>query len=82
MNERIEELRNQAWLYANDQVREFSPEFTMFYTEKFAELIVRECADKIRGNFTRHVTGSVRNTDFNIGLSRAISSIEEHFGVD
>jgi hypothetical protein len=29
----------------------------------------------------RHVSGAVRNTDYNLGLARAAESIEEQFGV-
>ena len=36
MNERIQELAREAGFYANPDVEKF---------EKFAELIVRECAD-------------------------------------
>ena len=38
MNERIKELAREAGFYANPDVEKF---------EKFAELIVRECIDKI-----------------------------------
>jgi hypothetical protein len=85
MNERIEKLGEQA-----DLLGEFTPtkipgRYVGYITEdqilKFAELIVRECAENIRGNMNRHVSGAVRNTDYNLGLARAAESIEEQFGV-
>ena len=45
MNERIKELYNKAWfdaLYVFDDNE--SEEFRLLLAEKFAELIVRECA--------------------------------------
>ena len=45
MNERIRELYNKAWfdaLYVFDDNE--SEEFRLLLAEKFAELIVRECA--------------------------------------
>ena len=30
----------------------------------------------------RHVSGAVRNTDYNLGLATAAESIKEHFGVE
>jgi hypothetical protein len=83
MNERIKELVEVAFNnadYPTDQQYRIVPNAA--FCEKFAELIIRECADKIKENWTRHCTGSVRPTDYNLGLSRAISSIEEHFGVE
>jgi hypothetical protein len=45
MNERIEQLSTQAVNYAREN---FGTDFVLFYKlwqEKFAELIVRECAE-------------------------------------
>jgi hypothetical protein len=44
MNERIKELAEQAEEFA-DRVVDYGGEFHTAYTEKFAELIVKECAD-------------------------------------
>lgn len=45
MNERIQELARQAGLY-DEQTSEEVPGFTACF-EKFAELIVRECASQV-----------------------------------
>ena len=42
MNERLEELADQATEYCKTQPREMA---RSLWEEKFAELIVRECAD-------------------------------------
>ena len=46
MNKRIEELSVQAEKYADDNFRG-EPTWSEAYESKFAELIVRECADLI-----------------------------------
>jgi hypothetical protein len=48
MNERIKELLKQASKLANtDDNKDIDRNFDMIVAEKFAELIVRECADFI-----------------------------------
>ena len=63
MNERIKELAEQADLYArSDNSSMLFENFQKRYTEKFAELIVRECANiadiaepyKATDNILRH----------------------------
>ena len=49
MNERIRELADEAWVYQvrvyeDNGVRTFGEKEKVFSKEKFAELIVRECA--------------------------------------
>ena len=66
MNERIKELAEQAW-----NATAVSPDFghPVSFAEKFAELIVRECAEVAGCN--GHVSG------FTLG-----DLIREHFGVE
>jgi F420-dependent methylenetetrahydromethanopterin dehydrogenase len=49
MNERIKALVEQARKYADENrpgsFVKYDPEWFVLYNEKFAELIVRECAD-------------------------------------
>ena len=69
MNERIKELAEQAEDYADgivDQGGEFHPA----YTEKFAELIVKECAKLIRDGDYSHTADPI---------FEASCDIEEHF---
>jgi hypothetical protein len=73
MNERIEKLAEQAEKYADDN---FKGEhfWTQAYESKFAELIVRECANMAE-SFHHHqydFTGNLELHEF----------IREHFGVN
>ena len=49
MNEQIRELAEQAKAYANESTKDFTGDEPVvwmdYYTERFAELIVKECAD-------------------------------------
>ncbi len=83
MSKRIKELIEQAEKYAYESFDGNIDRNTERFKTKFAELIIRECINTIEEKFTRHsVTRSVRNTDYNIGLSTAVEAIEEHFGVE
>ena len=63
MNERIKELAREAGLLV------YNPEGAPTKLEKFAELIVRECADRIRFCIKNDI-------DF------IAEDIEKHFGVE
>ena len=56
MNERIKELAQQAEIYAGELIDEGAnwDDAPIYYTEKFAELIVRECADIATMNQYQH----------------------------
>ena len=82
MNERIKKLAEQAKKSATKNGA-YNLAFVMAdFEQKFAELIVKECAETIRGSMIKHCTGVVLNTDYNLGLSKASTSIKEHFGVE
>ena len=68
MNQQIKELVEQADAYANEQNELYGVDFKTAYNEKFAELIVRECADIC---YNREYTDGSRYGD----------EIIEHFGV-
>ena len=73
MNERIQELAYQAEEYA-DTIVDQGGEFHPAYTQKFAELIVRECANMAE-SFHHHqydFTGNLELHEF----------IKKHFGVE
>ena len=73
MNERIFKLAREAALAEG-----WGPGvWQTTFTEKFAELIVRECADNIAGNIDLINPES----SYNYGLRRAMNSVKEHFGV-
>ena len=76
MNERIKELEKQCWGYRVDGVLVDGQ--LHFDTEKFAELIVRECGKVIRNGGYRR--GAFGNED--LQPSEIATMIEEHFGVE
>jgi hypothetical protein len=47
MNERIKELAKQAVLQTNEVFDQNGKDYSEIVMEKFAELIVRECADMV-----------------------------------
>ena len=65
MNERIQELKKQASSYASTKSKE-AEEWRWIYEEKFAELIVRECAEVAEDYDGAHYVGT---------------AIKQHFGV-
>lgn len=71
MNERIQELAYEAEDYADSIVYQ-GGEFHPAYTKKFAELIVRECANKVK-DFYQEDEFSCYN---------AAEEIKQHFGVN
>ena len=68
MNERIKELSKQAWEWAEQQeYNDPAQEFSDILEQKFAELIVRECADFLKDKLDDHF---------------AAEQLVEHFGVE
>jgi hypothetical protein len=72
MNEKIKQLAEQAEKYANEQAHRAWHHSSGFnpFKEKFAELIVRECADVVSNQYSAD-WGKWSNT-----------MILEHFGVE
>jgi hypothetical protein len=50
MNERIQELATQADIWCDQNVAQGSPAYNNLWENKFAELIVLECASKVTRN--------------------------------
>ena len=71
MNERIQELAEQATEYANEQNELHGVDYVMTFKEKFAELIVGECQSVVEWAI------SVDST-----IDRVPVLIKEHFGVE
>jgi len=76
MNERILELAERAWayqitVYEDNGVRTYGEQEKVFSKQKFAELIVRECAGRV-DNILREKKDSGRTMG---------DEIREHFGV-
>jgi hypothetical protein len=82
MNERIKELAVEAEIYAGDLIDQGADydEYPRYYTEKIAELIVRECAE-LAVNSQYANTKSEYYEGFNEALIYAGNKIRQHFGV-
>lgn len=81
MNERFKELYQQAVEYANRKVVFIeNPDLTISVQDvidkKFAELIVRECAQQLRMTDYNELDCSI-----NTAMEVAADDLEEHFGV-
>lgn len=82
MNERIKELAKG--LYKNGPIgKDGWPEYQTFDEQKFAELIIKECLDKISGLM---IEETLQNSDemdpywkWNLALAHAEFEIEQHF---
>jgi len=81
MNERIRELAKQsgAWEYyeINEGVGEDEK-----HLEKFAELIVRECATAITNDDLAKDCGTFLMDSYAKGMRYSAHLIKEHFGVE
>lgn len=65
MNERIQDLAYDAEEYA-DTVVDGGSEFHLIFVKKFAELIIKECAQKLE----------------NDGMIEVAMEIKQHFGIE
>ena len=80
MNERIKELAEQAEQYANEQNDKHGTRFKSEYDRKFAELIVRECADHAV-TFT-HNLQSLNDKEIRSHAHRVGDYIKDRLGVE
>jgi hypothetical protein len=74
MNERIEELEAQCW-----EPKQYGPPW--FNSQKFAELIVRECAKISEQSQWTEAKGEYYE-GFNEAMTYVSNKIKEHFGVE
>ena len=80
MNERIEELAEQAVLQANEVFDQKGKDYPGIVMEKFAELIVREMCQVINADCELQYSEGV-TTNLG-GLNQARELIKQHFGVE
>jgi hypothetical protein len=83
MNEKIRELAEQAEKYANEQAHRAWHHSSGFnpFKEKFAELIVRECAELT----SRYQMGTTRLPDIIVSYNysdKLEDVLKKHFGVE
>ena len=77
MKNRLEEIEKQSY---TEVMHERGGTYMAFDKQKFAELIVRECADKIGENFVGAV--GTHASAYNSAVLKCQTIIKEHFGVE
>lgn len=82
MNERIKELAEQAGISLSQKDYSYYWVESAEDIEKFAELIVGECIDCVRGAVLTDEVAVKNNLGFNDGLSAAVVNVQKHFGVE
>ena len=84
MNERTEELAKQEAEYAIEFATQDQEQYIPKLLEKFAELIVRECANRLRETDYElmFVEDGMCDPSISDAMLVAASDIEEHLGVD
>jgi len=75
MNERIRELVEKSYIYDKQNDSSF------FNKEKFARLIVRECASIASGTAVENPPNDLFY-GYNLGVNKTAEKIREHFGVE
>jgi hypothetical protein len=78
MNERIRE----CWIKAAREDAGETWDSQEQFIERFAELIVRECVNCVRGAGLTDEVAVKNNLGFNDGLSAAVVNVQKHFGVE
>ena len=81
MNERIQELAWEAEDYAESIVDQGGG-FHQAYTRKFAQLIVRECANVIADDDLAKDCGTFLMDSYAKGMRYSAHLIKEHFGLE
>ena len=88
MNKQIRELYRQAHsirTHDGDPMHDGNPPTVYWQGEvsaaRFAELIVRECIDCVRGAGLADDVALRNKLGFNDGISEAVTHIQKHFGV-
>ena len=81
MNDRLKELCEHAKVYATECTKHFTGDEPVvwmdYYTEKFAQLIVRECA-----NHCDLLLDHKISSEWSRGTHDCSKAIKKHFGVE
>ena len=80
MNERIKELAEQATTIEYGVDNGF--DCVTFDKEKFAQLIVAECIAELESVKVNEYRTDVYDIGYDDGLTQAVETIKEHFGVE
>ena len=84
MNERIRELAEQAKFMAEEDINRqisYNAELKVF-AEKFAELIVQECAVYCAGHILTTKMAEENDLNYNDGIMDCAIGLKQHFGVE
>jgi len=85
MNERIRLLADHAKAYANQCTKDLDGDIAWhwmdYYTEKFAELIVVECASIVSSTAVENPPNDLFY-GYNLGVNKTAEKIKQHFGVE
>ena len=82
MNDQIQQLWSQAGGHYDGGNQHTWPEYTIDDPEKFAELIVRECAEQIIAKGTDWVDFAPSQTGVRPEYWDMAQQIKQHFGVE
>ena len=84
MNDKLHDIARQAAEWAKkESTSPWSRPYGELYDEKFAELIVRECAEITSGLSKLYPRTDVAfDVGYTMGTTRATKEIEQHFGLD
>jgi len=74
---KLRKLREQAWSYAKEQKSENYQTLLGFFEDKFAELIVRECANQCDLLLDHKIS-----SEWARGTHDCSRAIKQHFGVE
>lgn len=75
MNKQLQALADQCWVHIP-----YGPEY--FDKEKFAELIVRECAVYCEGHILPKGMAEENDLNYNDGVMDCAIGLKQHFGVE
>lgn len=84
MNERIKELARQCGAYHKDDEGEETKIAVLIgkEVEKFAELIVKECAETVEVYIHESLYNGLYERGYNDGRNASALLIKQHFGVE
>ena len=77
MNERIKELKNEAFRLTEWEELDYDK-----ILEKFAELIVQECYEHCKGQILDKEVADTNELTYNDAVSDCANGLLQHFGVE
>ena len=84
MNEKIKELSVEAGITTNLDTDYFERDMNKwvdYYTEKFAELLIRECAEHCKGQILDKEVADTNELTYNDAVMDCSNGLLQHFGL-